>query len=500
MGFNSILNWFDSSPIWSGLDALATIVSFTALIILMPFISKYFKIFNWLKKRYLISCSQDYIVVCGLGKNNRIYIDSELNDNINNIIVIEQNSNNIYLEEYRKRGVVVIIGDASNINILQYLNINKIKHILVSVGNDISNLEIVTQILDINLSTKVYVHMEDRSLRHFHKENGIFQSNNIKIFSYYEEASRELFDKFDIDGNDKRLIDSSENFSIAVIGNTNLSCEIIGQACIMGQLPNENKLTIYCIDKDISEFKKFVEINYTEINRVPNITIEYIDLDVNSIAFYKSKIWHNNLTNIVISLDDEQTNLDIASNLANITFLEQIVDNKLKTNIILAMFNSYNLSTKIKENSMLFNNFNIFADAKDICDKKWIINDLRDKKAILINDIYIKENPEKAKEWDELNYFEKESNRASADHIKIKQKYLSIHADDDAKELLAKCEHNRWNSFHFLNGYKYAKYNSSELKEQRAKKFHHCLTSYDTLSEEYKNYDRKIVEDVKDIF
>ncbi len=498
MDLNTTLNWFNTSSVWSGLDAFATIVSFVSLIIVIPFISKYFKIFNWLKKNYLVKCTKNYIVVCGLGKNNRKYIDSELNDDFSSIIVIEQDINNRYIEDYIKRGIVVVIGDASDISTLKALSITNAKHILISVGNDVLNLEITTQILDIDLSSNLYVHIEDRSLRHFHKDNGILESNNIKIFSYYEEASRELFEKFDIDGKGDDIIDSSTSFSIVVIGNTNLACEIIGQACVIGQLPNENKMTIYCIDKDIKEFKKYIEINYTEIYSVANVTLEYVSLDENSIAFYRSEIWHQNMTNIIIALDSEQSNLDIASNLANITFLEDIVDKKLKTNIILALFNSYNLSKKIKENNMLFENFQIFGDAKDICDKKYIINALRDKKAIAINNRYKEQKAKegkKSKDWDELNYFEKESNRASADHGKIKQKYLNLHSDEKATELLAKCEHNRWNAYHYLNGYRYMKKEDSENNVQRLKKFHHCLIEYNELSNEYKDLDREIIKD-----
>ena len=80
---------------------------------------------------------------------------------------------------------------------------------------------------------------------------------------------------YDIDGENDKIISSNEDYSIVIFGNTHLSHEVIFQACIMGQLPNENKLTIYCLDKNPKRFQQKVALNYTEINNIPNIKIKY---------------------------------------------------------------------------------------------------------------------------------------------------------------------------------------------------------------------------------
>ncbi len=46
-----------------------------------------------------------------------------------------------------------------------------------------------------------------------------------------------------IDGKSNEILSSNDEYSIVILGNTNLSYEVILQACIMGQLPNENKLS-----------------------------------------------------------------------------------------------------------------------------------------------------------------------------------------------------------------------------------------------------------------
>lgn len=484
----------------------------------------------------------NHIIVFGLGDNNKTYIDSELNDknSISNIIVIEQNKDNLYIEEYKQKNVGIKIADGTNSTVLEYLNLDNSKQIIISVGSDMVNLEIATQILSLknkDIKNKpIYLHIEDRSLRHFHKENGIFKNSNIKIFSYYEDASRELFEKYDIDGDGYELIHSSDSFAIVIVGNTNLAYEVIFQACIMGQLPNENKLTIYCIDKNVLEFQQSVELNFTEIENVSNIEFKYIPLDVNSKEFYKHELWEDNITNVILCFENDQKNLDIAANLANITYLDNIAEDKLKAKILIAMFNADNLSETLKKNNHTFKNFFIFGQKIDINDREYLINEQRDKIAKATNFVYETVKPIAKKEsenyefeysprekstvfnaeerWQKLSYFKKESNRAVADHIKVKLKYLGIkyRKSNEKNKLkllnmnesifysclkdeyvLAKNEHSRWNTFHFLNGYRKIGL-ISETEKTKQKKFHELKKVHMCLINNYEEFKNSSVK------
>ena len=478
-----------NSDLWKVIDAIATGIS------LLVIIYGGFKLFHWWNSiKFFIhkNLSSNVIIVIGLCDKNRIYIDSELDLN-SKIIIVEQDKENIYLSDYMKTSnVSVLITNPKNQETLTKLNLEKKKHIIVSSGNDVDNIEIVSQILAVDKNVKIYVQIENRSLRYFHKENGLLQGSNIKIYSYYEDASRELFKKYDIDGKNYEILSRNEEYSIVILGNTNLSYEVIFQACIMGQLPNENKLTIYCLDKNPKKFQKKVELNYTEIHNVPNIELKYIKFDIDSKLSYIKDFWYGrNLTNIFVCYEDEETNLGIAANLSNITYLKEIEKKELKTNIILAIFNEYNISNCIKTNQNSFENFFTFGLTRDICTKEYLIDEIRDIRAKATNNIYNENaSPSKQKPWEERSYFEKESNRASADHIKIKQKYLNIDNSDLGKEKLARCEHNRWNAFHYLNGWKYSE------KEDKIIKLHDCLVPYDSLNENIKEYDRDMIRNM----
>lgn len=482
--------WYKESFSWAFIDGLFTLVSMSLLIY------GAFKLLHWtnkIKLWYFIRHSET-IVVFGLGKNNRSYVDSELKNKQKKIVIIEQDKNHLYIDEYMKKASV-LVGDATNEQLLKKLNLQKKKYVVVSVSSDIMNLEIVSKIISFAPNSKIYAHIEDRNLRHFHKEGGLLQGSNIKIYSYYEDTSRALFAEHDIDGKSNDIINSTEAFSVAIVGNTILAYEVISQACIMSQLPNENKFKIYCIDKNPKEFKQSVDLSYTEIDKIPNVNLDYLQLDCNSKEFYTQELWHqNNLTNVILCFEEEQQNLDIAANLANITYIDQIVDEDLKTKVLVAMFNDYSFSQKLKLSTNTFKNFEVFGQRDEICDRKYLIDERRDKKAIATNEVYnqsITEN--KRQSWQQRSYHEKESNRASADHIKIKQKYVGIDSSNEATELLAKCEHNRWNTYHFLNGWKYA------AKTKKVKKLHNCLLPYNELSEDIKDYDREMISNIEKI-
>jgi hypothetical protein len=240
------------------------------------------------------------------------------------------------------------------------------------------------------------------------------------------------------------------------------------------------------------------------------------------------------MTNIVICYEDNQKNLDIASNLSNLTFLSDIVDKTMKTNLLIAMFDGCKLSEAICNNHDIFQYLHAFGRIIDINNKKYIIAGERDKQAVatdfIYNNIgsklldynqysyeyyaysdesyahdgYIKTNDEN---WLSLSYFKKESNRAVADQMKMKLKYLGLRIEDskeDVKSLfnenkkvfelhiqsnrvqLARMEKNRWNAFHYLNGFHTIDFVSKQEKKKmkdihEAKKVHMCLVEFDTF-------------------
>lgn len=476
-----------------------------------------------------------HIIVVGLTENNKVYIDSEFTKNKEKIIIIEPASNNPFIQNYLDKLVPVIIEDPTSNSVFDKLNIANAKHIVISSGDDMTNLEIATQMFDTYKKKikdlPVYLNIEDRTLRLFHKENGLFHGMNVKLFSVFADSARELFEKNDIDGSSTDIIHSDKPYGIVIIGNTKLALEVIYQACIMGQLPNKNKLTIYCIDRDIENFKNEVEMNYPSIGSIPTVELVYIAAHTNSLALYRENLWHENITNVILCKENEQENLDIASNIANITYLEGLVKGTLETKILIAMFNSYSLSNTLKQHDGIFKNFFVFGGKHDINDRKYLIDEERDALAKAVNYVYnfaeaspnnsathydfeysdfVFDEIKNKSLWDDLSYSDRESNRSVADHIKIKLKFLEIEIEKSEMDfdklwkhnkeifaktkqneyLLAENEHIRWNTYHYLNGFRQTDiYPKAEKAVYKQCKMHMCLVdNYDFFKESEDNF------------
>lgn len=507
------------------------IISFFGLLITVSSAIQIFVKEKILKTKRTEITKGNHIILFGLTEDNKIYIESEMAINdFKKILVIENNHANPYIYSLYEKNIPVDIADGTDLNHLKTLGIDKCKHMVIATDNDMTNLEIASQVFTLNTkniqSIPIYLKLEDRSLRLFHKSNGLFENNNkkiknnIKLFSLYADSARELFSNHNIAGDSTNVIHSQQDFGIVIIGNTKLAHEIIFQACIMGQLPNCNHLTIHCIDEDGNSFKNEIELNFPKINNIPTVDLVYYSYSHNSIKMYEENFWHNNITNVIICKNNEQENIDIASNLSNITYIKQLAENQLTTKILIAMFNSYTLSNSLKNNNGIFKNFFVFGRKHDINHKKYLIDEERDAMAKAVNYIYnfakytidndqfifhnLEFNEKDYQEkWSELSYFDKESNRSVADHILTKLQYLNlkiVKCEDNKVNckdlwiynqqifnsltfdtyLLAQNEHNRWNAFHYLNGYERIDFVTNEIKKKmklkyEAMKVHPCL-------------------------
>lgn len=419
----------------------------SALTTFLTFILVFFK--EWIQKGYVtyICNKGDHIIVCGLGENNRHYINSEISAGNINIVIADKFKDNPYIQYYLDKGIGTIIGDLTDEGFLSTLGFKKCRHVIVSTGDDKTNFEIVLQFDDIASRKKlkhkkIFMHLQDKYLANFHRSKGIIQNTknlDIKIFSYHETAAISLFDKHDIDGHDRDIIDSNLPFAIAVIGMTPLAFEVIKEAILRAHLPNENHFTIYCICSDTKAFKNSLKLRHPSIDEIPNLDIIYNNWDTNELSFFKQKLWQDpSLKHIILCQKDEQQNIDIAANFSDITYLDAILTKDLKIKIHIAAFNIFEMSEKINQNNEYFKQFYIFAQADEVCSVQQIIDPLNDRIAKLIHHGYGQSFKHgeyllhlKTEEIEEAWYkttklSDRISNRSQARHINVKLKALGL--------------------------------------------------------------------------
>ena len=264
----------------------------------------------------------------------------------------------------------------------------------------------------------------------------------------------------------------------------------------------------------------------------PHLEIVPIELNSDNLEFYTDAIWYeDSLVNVIVGFDDEKENLDLAVELYNRVYIEQAQTGLTMPKVLFGVFDEMLLSKIVNENRDEFNNFFTYGNINDILNHQEFIDEEGDLLGKLINYSYtgflvgeeklynkeklvyfktnatIREDIQKA--WyDNASHNDKLSSIAQAKLMDMKLKSLSLKkviASNNAistQELLQKnraifdaqldeefqgectfvnefdstifknltrMEHNRWNTYHHLNGWKYS------TKKNKAAKLHNCL-------------------------
>ncbi len=350
--------------------------------------------------------NNNYTAIFGLGKFSTALLDNELEKNSKNYIIFEKDIQNDKIEYFRKMGMGIVQGDALDSKYLEELNFETMEYAVISMGSDRLNIELATMLIDlykeksIETPIKLVVHIINKDLNTlFHQKFIAPQMDSkhkidVKTFSFYEEVAEKFFEQNFIDGEDNSIMKGSDDYHIAVVGDGELALNIIYQAGKIAHLPNENLLHIHLIDKDAEKFERKVIKRYSGINSV--LKLHTYNMDDEAIEYYtkdEGSVWNTkNLTHVIICYDDEEHNLNIATDLFNKTYLADAVDDTMKTRVSFALFNAYQMSSKIDEDKSSFKHFYSFGDVKAICTRDGLMDEKDDLLSKLVHfnyaDIY----------------------------------------------------------------------------------------------------------------
>ncbi len=468
--------------------------------------------------QYEIERIQDspYTLLIGLGEQNSAFLD-QIDEGSQSTLVIESDMNNPRIELYKQKGFGVILSKAEDA--IDTLNLAGLDTCIISTGNDRRNIAIGLLLMrKLNdRHQRVYVRIENRDLNVLFKQKIIESQNNVDIITYslYENMTKALFAKHSVLGIQPDIAQSDKTFSTVVVGSSDLAEEIVYQLVMLSILPNQNSFTLHLVAPDATQFYARLQKLFTGITQIPHLHIKTHDLEYDDIAFYQHKVWNSrNLTNVIISTNDDEQNLDIAINLQDTTYLEKSTKGTLQTKVLFGLHHNLGLGKVIDENKEAFANFYSFASMTEASSPESLIDEKLDTIAKWSNFYYAKMygGEDIETEWTSASMHDKLSTKAQVLHMTTKlttlglsfeksnQGYdalyshnkvlfdkaldLSSYGDepietftvdrfpksfDSAIDKLARSEHNRWNAFHYLYGWKHATKRAKELKQ------HHCL-------------------------
>jgi hypothetical protein len=485
--------------------------------------------------RKLICMRGGHTIVIGLGRNGRFFINSILEDKAfpsHRLIAFETDKETPYLANYKNKKVSTVTEDIDKM--MEKLNLKECENIFISTGSDEKNIYYALQFLEKlgedNKLKKLLVHIEDRTLRNLYSDEGVLNSYAIdmKVFSFYKESARMLFQEHTLDGDDRDIIESQKNFTINLVGNDDLTISMVVEACKLAHFPNENRLTINCIAKDTLKLKNKIEFAFPEIEKIESVKINYINLNHKTIEFYTHDVWNSdNLKHVFYCYDDVALNISIETKVTNVTYLRER-ERAGKINFYIATMNHLKIAKEI-EGSKRENLF-VFASSNRVCSYKNLLNNEIDTIARWSNHEYYKINIGGYKDadtlWKDTLINDKKSTIGQVIHMHTKLKFLGLEVQDEKNiknqkellevnnrvifkaleiknvndfkfsqdihkklNLLAKSEHNRWMALLMLMDYRY----TNKSKKDKIQKEHPLLKPLSEFSdkelEAYSKYD-----------
>ncbi len=310
--------------------------------------------------------------------------------------------------------------------------------------------------------------------------------------------TNDFFEKHSILGLQPQIIKSNKSYNIILIGSSPVLAELFYQIAILSNLPEQNVLNLYLVDKDAKNFYKRLKKLFSGIANIPHLNIKTIKLNSKSPQFYTNKIWKKrNLTNIIIGTKSRKRNLKIKNRLNN--YISTKKTKILLTNNLTQPNNKSKLIAKLINYLYLRSTYNpnLLFNKKDKTKAKRIWNKISssDQNSTKMQSIHIstkllalglkkQKSTKTSKELLEINkkIFDKKLDFREINDQKLQEYAEKFHnSQNNFKpiyfpkkfkslfEKLIRSEHNRWNTYHYLNGWEYSKIKNKKIKR------HDCL-------------------------
>ena len=346
------------------------------------------------------------------------------------------------------------------------------------------------------------------------------KESNIKSHSFSSSmliAEKLLNDTQLYKGYEKQLRDrNGDPLHILFIGfgmrNQKLALQILN----LGHFLTKRKMRFTILDRNKKEVEKEWSFLAKQSHHIADIQFGKIDLQkkVLSTTMHSLGVDIKQVTHVYISLQDN--------------FLDTIegLELEVKDNvpIFVKINDNPNICQWLKEKGIINKNIKPYPTLDDVLTSEYVLNEILIENARKAHSIYLErkeiigKRTESDKDWEELSTFKQESTRYQILHNGTKLMLLGLKKVGKEKQTfknkninydqfdeyiepyidsLARVEHERWNTFHFLRGWKTAPLNDQRPKEELDKlKLHKCLVPWEDLSEEYKEYDRECIRNL----
>jgi len=260
-----------------------------------------------------------HIIICGLGTKGRKLAGDFLGKG-ELVCIIECDETNDEIDNFRRKGAIVIVGDATSRTRLQKARAPKARYVFAASGEDKINLEIgflARRIMSGNNSFPercCFVHLIDLELRSLLRRQDLSSETDsnvaIKFFNIFANSARRLFLEHPPDVKMKES--GRDTAHLLVIGFGRMGQAITLQAAKTGHFANGKQVRITVVDRSAAQKGKTFLHKHPMIQKIINIafvTLDSDDIDFLNGTFLREHGGTDSVTQIIICLEQESAGL-----------------------------------------------------------------------------------------------------------------------------------------------------------------------------------------------
>ncbi len=403
------------------LTAYTAILAFTA-------------IFNQQTDRIRLWFIRDHVLICGLGRKGFRLAQQFLAQG-SPVVVIEMDDGNDWIENVRSSGAVVILGDATDTELLEKVNLNRARYLISVLGDDGKNAEVAVQAEKLsrrkNDSTLTCViHIFDSQLWGLLREKELNTNQNthfrLELFNIFDRGARLMLG----DNPPWKISPQYRRPNILVVGLGKMGQKLVVEAARGWRIINPDpdvKIHISLIDLNAEQKLESLLIHYPSLKNLCEFKALNMDILSGNFERVGSLFVEGDtcdLDLVYVCLDDESFSLQTGLRLNH-----QLRDHQIP--IVLRMAESGGLSLLLKEDQSdkeTFGNLRIFDLFDQTCTAELLQKGTHEILARNLHGVYLegidlsgddRQSDGALVPWNELSEYLKEKNRRQADRIPV---------------------------------------------------------------------------------
>jgi hypothetical protein len=458
---------------------------------------------------------KNHVVVCGLGRKGFL-LCHELTAKGHQVVVIDHNQDNHLLKRCREIGAFTLTGNAADPGVLRMARVHRARYVISVCGDDGANAEAAVHVRKLVSGRKetpltCIVHVYDLQLCSLLKElemkMGKLDPFRLEFFNVYEYGARVLLDEHDPFRQDGQKNHLKPHIVVVGIGRMGKSVIVNAARRWRHLRAGDERLRVTMVDKNAEREKQALYLRYPQLRKVCDLVCHEIDAKDAKFeeAGFLSADPGYSLRIVYLCLDNDSTALA-----AGLTLHQKLRASKIP--IVVRMTYDAGLGSLLhgeKDKPEGFDGIYPFGLLDHTCTSDLIFRSTYEILARAIHKEYVRSEREKGftpetnpamVSWEELPEDLKESNRAQAEHIRVKLETIGcdiiITTDwepsifkfsPEEVELMAKMEHERFVKERLRAGWKIG-----PVKDIQ-KKISPTLIPWEELPDEEKEKDRMFV-------